>query len=121
MKTFFLGLALLVTLWPGVATARDAQEQARIDFLLHTVETAKGVTFIRNGSEYDGPAAAKHLRRKLDYGGERLKTAEDFIKYCATESSFTHRKYQVRTGDGVTKDGADYFTGLLKSFHPQKP
>ncbi len=76
----------------------------------------KDVVFIRNGSEYGGRAAAQHLRQKLDYGGERLKTAENFIKYCATESSFSHRKYHVRTSDGATEEAAEYFSGLLREF-----
>lgn len=114
-------LVAFVALLAPLAQAREIHEQARIDFLLHAIETAKGVTFIRNGSEHDGAAAAKHLQQKLSYGGERVKTAEDFIKYCATESSFTHRKYQVRTGNGVTTDAAAYFTALLRDFdHEQK-
>ncbi len=111
----------LLALLPPWASARDAHEQARIDFLLHSVETAKGVIFIRNGSEYGGPAAAQHLRQKLNYGGERLKTAENFIKYCATESSFTHRKYQVRTSDGVMEEAAAYFNNLLREFDQKQP
>ncbi|MEP6822889.1 MAG: DUF5329 family protein [Chthoniobacterales bacterium] len=121
MRSFFAISVAFLALLPTWANARDAHEQARIDFLLRSVETAKGVTFIRNGSEYGGPAAAQHLRQKLNYGGERLKTAENFIKYCATESSFTHRKYKVRTSDGVTKDASDYFNNLLREFDLKQP
>lgn len=114
---FFASLVLL----PAWANARDTHEQGRIDFLLQSVETAKGVVFIRNGSEYGGPAAAQHLRQKLNYGGERLKTAENFIQYCATESSFSHRKYHVRTSDGATKEAAEYFGGLLREYDRTHP
>ncbi len=76
--------------------------------------------FLRNGSEYDGPAATKHLRRKLEYGGERLKTAEDFVKYCGSESSLTHRKYAVRAADGTKHDAAVYFAALLREFDQGK-
>ena len=116
LKTYLFGILTLLAFFSTFAQARDAHEQARIDFLLSSVETAKGMTFIRNGSNYDGAAAAKHLRAKLNYGGERLKTAEDFIKYCATESSITHRKYQVRTADGTTTEAAAYFSSLLREF-----
>ncbi len=124
MKTILTIFAALLVLLPAHGNAREPQEQARIDFLLHSVESAEGVIFIRNGSEYGGPAAALHLRQKLNYGGERLKTAENFIKYCATESSFTHRKYRIRTVDGTAKDAADYFNGLLRAYdqeHLQAP
>jgi Family of unknown function (DUF5329) len=84
------------------------------------VETAKGMVFIRNGSEYDAAAAAKHLRQKLAYAGERVKTAEQFIQYCASESSMTHRKYTVRLADGTTVDSAVYFTSLLRQWEQQK-
>ncbi len=115
-RSLVLVLALLAALTvPHRASAREAREQARIDFLLHTVETSK-VVFIRNGSEHDGPAAASHLRMKLNYAGERLKTAEQFITYCASQSSITHRRYQVRLADGKTVDAASYFEEKLRGF-----
>ena len=116
MITVLLALALL----PAILFGRDAKEQARIDFLVHGVETVAGVKFIRNGSEYGGAAAAKHLRMKLNYGGERLKTAEDFVKYCATESSLTHRAYKIREADGTTTEAAKYFTAKLREFDAEK-
>jgi hypothetical protein len=117
---FVISFVLLALFHPGFAMAREAREQQRIDFLLHSVETAKGITFIRNGTEYDGTAAGKHLRDKLSYAGERVKTAEQFIQYCATESSMTHRKYTVRLADGRTVDSAVYFAGLLHEWDQQK-
>ena len=101
-----VGLVTLLAILPAVALARDAREQQRIDFLIQTVEASKGITFIRNGSEYDGGAAAKHLRMKLSYLSERVKTAEEFVKYCASESSMTHRKYMIRLADSTTIDSA---------------
>jgi hypothetical protein len=109
-------LLALVAFLPFSAGARDAREQARIDFLLHAVETATNVKFVRNGSEYDGVAGAKHLRMKLGYAGDRVKTAEDFVKYCASESSFTHQKYKIRAADGTTTDASSYFHAKLREF-----
>ena len=112
-----LGILLaIVAFLPCSLGARDAREQARIDFLIHGVETATNVKFVRNGSEYDGVAGAKHLRMKLGYAGERVKTAEDFVKYCASESSFTHQKYKIRAADGTTSDAATYFQARLREF-----
>ncbi len=105
---------------PRLAWARETPEQQRIDFLIHTIETSKGTVFIRNGSEYDGGAAAKHLRMKLGYAGERVKTPEEFVKYCASESSLTHHKYAVRTADGTKHDAAEYFAELLRGFDQEK-
>ncbi len=108
-------LAVLVFL-PAILFAREAREEARIEFLIHGVESSTGIKFIRNGSEYDGAAAAKHLRMKVNYGGSRIKTAEEFVKYCASESSLTHRKYSIRLADGTTMDAATYFTEQLRKF-----
>ena len=112
-----LGLLLaLLSLLPCSLWAREAREQARIDFLIHGVETTAKVKFVRNGTEYDGPAAASHLRMKLGYAGERVKTAEDFVKYCASESSLTHQKYKIRAADGTMTDAAVYFQTKLREF-----
>ncbi len=107
---------MIVALLPALLWGREAREQARIDFLIHGVETATDVKFIRNGSDYDGIAGAKHLRMKLNYAGERVKTAEDFVKYCASESSFTHQKYKIRSADGTMTDTATYFRAKLREF-----
>ena len=115
-RNFALAALVALLLLPAALFARDAREQARIDFLIHGVESSAGVKFIRNGSEYDGTAAAAHLRMKANYGGERLKTAEDFVKYCASESSLTHRKYKIKLGDGTSMDAANYFAAELRKF-----
>jgi hypothetical protein len=57
---------------------------------------------------------------KLSYLSERVKTAEEFVKYCASESSMTHRKYMIRLADSTTIDSAAYFTRLLREFDQQK-
>lgn len=112
----FLSFLTLLVFLPMALFARDAHEQARIDFLLREVQSASGLKFVRNGSEYDGAAAAEHLRMKLGYAGEKVKTAEEFVKYCASESSVTHRKYKVRFSDGSVKDAAVFFVDELRKF-----
>lgn len=117
---FILSVLLSLFFLPAILFGREAREQARIDFLIHEVETSSGLAFIRNGSEHDGAAAAKHLRLKLDYAGERVKTAEEFVKACASESSVTHQKYKVRLRDGTTMDAAAYFAERLQEFDRKK-
>ena len=107
---------LVVALLPLLMWAREAREQARIEFLIRGVETSSRMKFIRNGTEYDGVAAAKHLRMKLAHSGERVKTAEEFVTYCASESSMTHQKYKIRLADGTTTDAAAYFNVKLREF-----
>ncbi len=116
----YLGIVTLLCGMFSLVWARDAQQQARIDFLIHEVETSKGIVFIRNGSEHNGVEAAKHLRMKLAYAGERVRTAEEFVKACASESSLTHQKYMVRLADAVPMDAANYFDAKLREFDAGK-
>ena len=110
-------LLLLASLaWPAVLLGRDAREQQRIDYLIQSMGALKGAVFIRNGSEYDAAAARDHLQKKLAYGGERVKTAEDFIKYCASESSLSHKPYRIRLSDGKTVDTSSFLHARLKEF-----
>lgn len=109
-------LLLLLLLNGTGAFARDAHEQARIDYLIDSLGQMKGAVFIRNGTEYDAKAAQDHLRAKLNYVGDRVKTAEQFIQYCATQSSISHRPYQIRMVDGKVVNTSDYFAEKLREF-----
>jgi hypothetical protein len=116
----FLTLAAVLLFFSVLLCARDAREQQRIDYLMQSLGQLKGAVFIRNGKEYDAPAARDHLQTKLNYVGERAKTAELFIKYCATESSMSHRPYTIRFADGTVTETAVYFTEKLKEFDRKK-
>ena len=74
-------------------------ERDRIEQLLVAMEKSP-LTFLRNGSEHDGAAAAAHLRRKWRLAGGRVETAEQFIEHLASRSSTTGRPYEVRLADG---------------------
>jgi Family of unknown function (DUF5329) len=115
MRTLVV-LMVAMLAWPMVLSARDAREQQRIDYLIESLGSLKGAVFIRNGTEYDAAKARAHLQAKLAYGGERVKTAEDFIKYCASGSSMSRKPYQIRFADGRTVETATYFAGKLKEF-----
>jgi hypothetical protein len=98
---------------PGNTASNPSHEAARIEALIVSVEQAKGMVFIRNGEEHDALAAGAHLRMKWKRAGSRVRTAEDFIKVCATESSMSGQKYQIRFADGHVVNSADYFNGQL--------
>ena len=106
-------LLLLPAAWVQ-ATPTPAQESARIEGLIASVQQLKGAVFIRNGEQHSAAAAADHLRLKWKNAGSRVRTAEDFIRVCATGSSMTGRKYRIRFGDGRTQDSADYFRAQLR-------
>ena len=89
-------------------------ESMKIEALIAGIEHLPNAVFIRNGSEYDGKKAASHLRRKWNYAGKRITTAEQFIDYLATASSFSGRKYKIRFADGRTVDSEAYFHEQLR-------
>ena len=116
MRSRLLALLLLLLSCATTLLAREQFQQQRIDFLLHAIGSMQGGAFIRNGSEYDARAAEAHLRQKLDYGGERLKTAEQFIEFCASKSSVSGKAYQIRLPEGRTVESGPWLLGQLAEF-----
>lgn len=104
---------------PAIAFAAPMNEQQKIDELIHSIEVLPGAQFIRNGSAYNGHAAAEHLQTKRHYAGSRIKTADQFITYCATKSSMSDKPYQIRFSNGKTEDSAIYFRDELKRIEAQ--
>ena len=120
MKKLLLWLMLL-SLMGGYAYAQDSGEAAKIRYLIGSVEALQGVAFIRNGEEYDAKKAADHLRLKLKMAGERVKTAEDFIRLCGSKSSVSGEAYRMRLPDGTVMNAETFFRERLKAFVAGKP
>jgi len=110
---------LISVLSAAPALAQPSAEQARIEYLIESVATLNDARFIRNGVEYDSRKAADHLRAKLRNAGSRVRTAEDFILYCAAGSSMSGEKYRIRFADGRTVDTADFLRGKLAAYAEQ--
>lgn len=91
-------------------------EQQKIAYLIDSVATLQGATFIRNGTAYDAAHAADHMRLKLRFSGSRVKTAEDFIVYCGTGSSMSGVKYTIRFRDGHSVDSATFLHRRLAEY-----
>jgi hypothetical protein len=98
------------------AFAQQDIEQQKIAYLIDSVATLQGATFIRNGTEYDATRAADHMRLKLRFAGSRVKTAEDFITYCGTGSSMSGTKYTIRFQDGRVVDSAVFLRDKLAEY-----
>ena len=92
MKIFVTcSAAALLLLLVSVA---QADMQKEILHLLQYVENS-GCEFERNGSVYDSGEARSHMERKYNYVKSRVNKTEEFIKYAATESSMSGKKYYV--------------------------
>jgi hypothetical protein len=107
---------------PRPATAAPHMtEAAKIQALIGSIEHLNGAVFIRNGTEHDASEAAAHLRRKLDYAGSKVKTAQQFIDKLATGSSMTGKPYKIRFADGRTVDSASFFREQLRKLEAAPP
>jgi hypothetical protein len=110
----FLGVLILTTL--AQAQAPAATQAQRIDYLISSIESMGAAQFIRNGTPYDAKAAADHLRLKRRMAGSSCATAEDFIRYCATQSSSSGKPYEIRFPDGTVVTSAAFLQGRLAEF-----
>ena len=117
MKKILVAAFVILTLFSVAVSAQDNIEKKKIEFLISSVENLKGAVFIRNGSEYDGKAAAEHLRLKLKNAGGRVQTAEDFIRLCASQSYITGKPYLIRLSNGKTIKSEEYFREKLKEYY----
>jgi hypothetical protein len=122
MKRYIPALfIILISMVVVNAYARDSREAAKIRYLIASVEALEGATFIRNGNKYDARSASNHLRLKLKNAGDRVKTAEDFIKYCGSKSSMTGVPYLIKLADGTTVKAEVFFRKRLLAIAQDRP
>jgi hypothetical protein len=91
-------------------------ESQKIEYLIAAIETLNDVQFVRNGTAYSAKAAADHLRLKLENAGSRVRSAEDFIRYCASVSSVSGTPYQIRFSGGRVVMSEAYLREKLSGF-----
>lgn len=111
-------LALLFFGLPASARATDieATEAQKIAYLIGSIETLKNAEFVRNGTSYDAKAAADHLRLKLRVAGSHVRSADDFIRYCASASSVSGKPYLIRFADGREVTAEIFLRQKLKEY-----
>ncbi len=85
-----------VSLWQQT---KPLTEKQKIEWLIAFIAKQEG-SFIRNGSEYTPSQAAEHLRMKWQKAGDKIKTAQDFIKHLASTSSMSGKPYQILLKNG---------------------
>lgn len=91
-----------------------ADVQGEVLHLLQYVEN-HGCEFERNGAVYDAREARAHMERKYNYVKSHVAEAEEFIKYAATESSMSGRKYYVIC-DGERQTSAEWLHAELSRY-----
>jgi hypothetical protein len=96
----FLAFAILCIALAAQGAGLAPQEKQTIEQLIAAVTSLPDAQFIRNGTAYDAAEAGDHLRLKWKNAGSRVKTVEDFIRYCASTSSVSGEAYKIRFADG---------------------
>jgi hypothetical protein len=119
MKSLFL-LILSFLFLTGAGFGLDSQEADKIQYLIYSVEALKGAQFIRNGKVYEAGRAGEHLRLKLKAAGDQIKSAEDFIRLCASRSSISGEPYRIRFSEKSTVVAEDFFRDRLKAYPVKK-
>jgi hypothetical protein len=119
MRGTLIVIATAAALCVGAAASaqQDARARQEIAHLLDFVGQS-GCQFNRNGSWHDSKAAREHLQDKYDYL-QRRKLVPDtkaFIERAATESSFSHRAYQVRCGNAQPITSAQWLNVELERY-----
>jgi len=107
-----LSIVLASGLITGGALADTVQE---IDHLLNFVAISK-CQFDRNGTVHSGPEARDHINRKYEYYREDITSTEDFIKYSATSSKLSGRRYKVRCPGSAVMNTSDWLLVELTRF-----
>jgi hypothetical protein len=108
----FAGITAFVPL-----QAAEMTEPQKIEALIGVVESRNDLKFIRLGSEHSSNEAAQMLRTKLAFAGSRVKTADEFIKYVATQT-VSGSPYYVVYPDGRRITSAEFLRGELKRLSP---
>ena len=111
-RRLFLLLILL-------STAVMAESGKEIVYLLNYVKETS-CTYIRNGTEHNGVEASAHIEKKYDYFREKIATAEDFIRLCATQSTMSGRKYRVRCPGGTEMESGKWLLEALRRYRSGK-
>lgn len=97
------------------AVAADSRAAREIEHLLNFVESS-GCQFIRNGKSYPAADARPHLTKKYIAVRNRITTADDFIRYIASQSSMTKRPYRVRCANAAETQSGPWLARELKRF-----
>lgn len=118
------GLALILAASMAqlaLAATLSAQAQQEIAHLQDYLKNS-GCEFQRNGSWHSSAQARDHLQKKYEYLVKRdlLGSAEDFIARAATESSISHKAYEVRCSGKAAEPASGWLQAELKRYRAQR-
>lgn len=113
----FLALAMSSMLAMIMLPAMAGQTE-ETQYLLRYIEQS-GCEFERNGTIHNAKDARSHIQKKYEYVDSHVNTTEDFIKYAATKSSLSGKKYYV-TCQGERQTTAQWLLGELSRYREKE-
>ena len=108
-------IRFLVVLLMLLSTSAYSDTQTEITHLLDFVANTT-CKYERNGTIYDGVEAQIHIKKKYHYFIDKIKSSEDFIKYSATRSTMSGKKYKIFCANMPMQNSADWLLEELKKF-----
>ncbi len=113
-------IAFIALLLVGVSAWADGVPPVAQQEINHLFSYLKGsgCQFSRNGSWYTPQEAVDHLNDKYQYliHHDMVNTAEDFIEYAASKSSWSGKPYLVKCGSGAAEETAGWFRAELQKY-----
>jgi hypothetical protein len=96
-------LGFLLIFAPLSQSGQPAYLDDTIDHLIAYVAQSD-LTFVRNAEKHTGKEASDHIQKKYSHFKDKIKTPEDFIELCASQSLLTRKPYLVinEKGEAVT-------------------
>lgn len=113
MKRMVLIMVGLLSLLSVQAWAGDYQKE--INHLIGYIK-ATPCDYERNGLTYKGSEAVVHIQKKYDYFKDKIASAEDFVRLCATKSELTGKSYHVQCPNEAKQDSAPWLLKELQKF-----
>ncbi len=97
----------------SISVSSFANTETEIQHLLDYVATTT-CQYERNGDLHAGLDAKNHINRKYEHYKDDIHSAEDFIKYSATQSTMTKKKYKIHCENSPAEYSSDW---LLEELH----
>lgn len=114
IKLSMITVSLIISLFSFSATGQTKTEE-EVQHLLQYISNS-GCIFIRNDIEYPAKEAAQHIQRKYNHMKDRTKTADQVIKYAASESSFSGKPYMIKCSGKEPIKSAEWLTEELMKY-----
>lgn len=97
---------------PGLS---QAAMQDEIKHLLNYVQSTQCI-YERNGDMHSGEEAVEHIEKKYAYFSDDIESAEDFIKYAATKSTFSGKHYKIHCEDKTSMSSSEWLLSELARY-----